>query len=425
MSTRSIKITSVWRKSALAVIAVICAIAAGFFTEWGLAATAADRAADAEVAVYLTGLAPDDPQIHYKAAVLLDRRFEPGDDEQSLHEYEIATGLAPDNYLFWLEVGRARERNGDPTRAENALRRALELAPNYARVQWAVGNNLLRQGRTDEAFVEIKKAVTADPTTFAGPAVIAARQFFGEDLNAIKRMLGGPIELDAALTSMLIREKRYDEAMEIWNSFPPDEKRASLRDVGILLATHLLETKNFRGAATVLAELGEIDDAPAVGKIGNGGFELAVKPTGAGPFEWNIAPGMQPQIVLSNGQKHSGNNSLLIVFNSKDGKEFRTITQLVPVEPNRYYELEMFVRADVKSPAVFKWEVVDAGDGHPIAVSDPIINGSNWMPLRIKFQSSTTDGVVIRFLRDNCGGVCSVVGNIGIDDVALRQTDHE
>ena len=424
MPTKSLKIDSVWKKAALAVFAVICIFAAWTYSKWGLAATAASRTADADGAIFLTELAPDDPQIHSLTAALLEKRFEPGDDERSLQEYETATALSPTNYLMWLGVGRARERSGDQVGAERALRRALELAPNYARVQWALGNNLLRQGRTEEAFAEISKAVNSDPPTYSGPAITAARQFLGDDIGTIQRMVAGPVEFQAALTSMLIAEKRFDEAMAMWRTFPADQKSTTMRDTGNLLLAHLLDAKHFREAAAMTAELGE-SDPPHVGQISNGGFESVVKPTGAGAFEWNIAPGLLPQIVLSNGQKHSGNNSLLIVFNTKDGKDFRTVSQLVAVEPNRSYELQMFVRADLKTLAVFKWEIVDASDGHQLAISDAFGNGANWSPVLMRFKTPAAgEGIVIRLIRENCGPICAVNGSIGIDDVSLRSMDQ-
>jgi len=422
--TKSIKIDSVWKKAALAVAAVVCVFAAWTYSKWGLAATAAGRTADADRAIFLTELAPDDPQIHSLSAFLLEKRFGPGDDERSLKEYETATALSPTNYLMWLSVGRARERSGDQIGAEAALRRALELAPNYSRVQWALGNNLLRQGRNDEAFVEISKAVNGDPATYAGPAIVSARQFLGDDIGAIQRMIAGPVEFQSALTSMLITEKRFDEAMAMWRTFPADQKLTKMRDTGSLLLAHLLEVKKFREAVALMEELAE-SDPPHVGQISNGGFESPVKPTGAGAFEWNIAPGLLPQIVLSNGQKHSGNNSLLIVFNTKDGKDFRTVSQLVAVESNRSYELQMFIRADLKTSAAFKWEILDASDGHQLAISDAFASGPNWTQLILKFKTSeAAEGIVIRLVSENCGQICAVTGSIGIDDVSLRSVDQ-
>ena len=419
MTTRSLKIDTAWKKAILAAVGGLCIFASWSFTKWGMASSAAVRAEDADVAEFVTGLAPDDPQTHYSAAVLLEKSFEQGDVQKSLNELEIATGLAPENYLYWLDLGRARERSGDTEGAERALRRALDLAPNYARVQWALGNALLRQGRVDEAFAEIQKAVAGDPESFANPAAVAAWQFFDRDIDTIRRFGGGSIQFDAALAALLVREKRLDDALELWKQLPPDQRRTSLRETGAALVAALLAEKHFRSASEVSAEL-DGNGEPKPERVTNGGFESAVKPTGAGPFEWAIAPGLQPQIVLSSGQKHSGNNSLLLVFNSNDGKEFRTVSELVAVQPNTPYELLVFYRADIKTNASFKWEIVDASVGEQIAVSDPIANNTpDWSQLNLKFTSAS-DGIILRLTRDNCGQICPATGSIGFDDISLR-----
>lgn len=420
MPTKSLKINTVWKKAILVVVGAFCVLSSWAFTKWGLANSAAVRAEDADVARFLTELAPDDPQTHYSMAVLLEKSFEQSDIERSLNEFEIAAGLAPENYLYWLDLGRARERSGNSAGAEQALRKALEMAPNYARVQWALGNTLLRQGLNEEAFAEIKKAVAGDPASFANPAAVAAWQFFGSDVAAIRRASNGSVAFDGALANLLLREKRFDEATEVWNSLPVDERRTSLAPIGASIVENLLGEKRFRDANSIAAGISDDSDI-RIGQVTNGGFETAVKPAGAGPFEWSITAGLQPQIVLSSGQKRSGSNSLLIIFNSTDGKTFRTVSQLVAVQPNTGYDLEIFYRADLKTSAAFKWQVVNAADSAQIAVSDALANTSEWAPLHIKFKTASSgDGIILRLIRDNCGPVCPVTGTIGFDDVSLR-----
>lgn len=403
-------------------VGALCVTASWYFSKWGMASSGAVRAADADVADYLATLAPDDPQTHYSAAVLREKSFDPQDITKSLNEYETATGLAPENYLFWLDLGRARERSGDSEGGERALRRAMDLAPNYSRVQWALGNNLLRQGRVEEAFDSIKKAVAGEPTAFANPAAITAWQFFGSDVNQIRRLLGGPVQFDAALAALLIREKRLDEAMEIWKQLPANDRGTSLREIGGLFVGKLLEAQQYRRALEVSADISDgVGLKPEA--ITNGGFEQPVKPNGAGPFEWTIAAGLQPQIVLSSGQKHGGSNSLLVVFNSPDGKDFRTVSQLIAVEPNAFYELEIFYRADLKTPALLKWEIVNAGDGARLGVTEAMASHTEWSPLQLRFKTLPTgDGIVLRLIRENCGAVCPAAGSIGFDDIALRRS---
>ncbi len=422
MPSGYIRIDSAWKKAAAALIGVALIAAAWFTLKAGMANSAALRVEDAEVALYLTELAPDDPQPHFVAAIHLEKSFDPKDIERALREYEKAAALAPENFLFWLELGRARERSGDAEGAEAALRRALALAPNYSRVQWALGNALLRQGRTAEAFAEIKKSVSGDPT-FAGPAAATAWQFFDGDIEEIRRSVGGSSLIDAALVALLVREKKFDRAVEIWSTLPSEQKPTVLKDTGAVLQASLLGEKKFGDALRVAIDLHTGEEGMEHGKIVNGGFESAVKPDGAGPFDWQIAAGLQPQIVLSSGQKHSGNNSLVFVFNSGDGKDFRSVSQTVAVAPGGAYEFQVFYRSDLKTAAVFRWEIVDAADGGRLAVTEPVVNGAEWKPLTANFRMPAgRDGITVRLIRENCGQVCAVAGNLSFDDVTLRAT---
>ncbi len=418
MPKKSIKIDTAWKKAVVAAAAAILGTSAWFVAKWCIASSALERADNTELAVYLTRLAPDDPRTHYVAAVLFEKNFDSADFEKAIIEYEIAAGLSPENYILWLDVGRARERSGEPESAERAFRRALSLAPNYARVQWMVGNALLRQGRVEEAFGHIGKAVAGD-NAFAVPAANSAWQFFDGDVTAIRRATGNSIAFDGALAALLAREKRFDESVAIWDSLPVVEKKLSLKETGNRLLGKLLEAKKFRHAARVTASLADGVETPGI--VTNGGFESAVKPDGAGQFEWQIASGPQPQIVLNNTQKHGGNNSLLLIFNSTDGKDFRSISQTVALEPGKDHELTLFYRSDLKTGASFKWEVVDAADGKAIAMSEPIAVKADWSPLTVKFRTGPeTDGVILRLTRENCTAVCSITGSLWFDDFTIR-----
>ena len=419
MGIKSIQLDAVWKKTVLLIAAAALVSAAWFVTRWSVAGSAVHRVDNPELAVYLTELGPDDPQTHYVAAVFLERSFDPNDIALALRHLEIAAALTPENYILWLELGRARERSGDPQGAESALRRALALAPSYARVQWALGNLLLRQDRIDEAFSEIRKAVTGD-STFAGSAASAAWQFFDGDVPRIRAAMGPSSNFNAALATLLARENRFDEAVATWRELPEDQRRTALKEIGTALLNKLVEARRFQHAASVSADLN--DSQAKIGAVTNGGFELAVKPDGAGPLEWQLASGLQPQIVLSTAQKHGGEKSLLLIFNAADAKDFRSISQTIAVNPGRGYELELYYRAELKTAALFKWEVVDAADNKQVGVSDPIQPRAEWTRLGIRFTAGAqSDGVIVRLVRDGCGQVCAVTGSLWFDDFAVRE----
>ena len=402
----------------MAAAAAVFFVGSVFAAKWGFAYTAARNADLPDVAELAISLGPDDPQTHYSAAVLFEKTFVPEDQKRSLAEYEAAVALSPNNYLLWLEFGKARERSGDQVGAEAALRKALELAPNYSRVQWALGNALLRNRKTEEAFAEIRKAVAGD-AAYTNSAAGIAWQLLGGDMAAVRQAIGDSTRLNAAIATLLAGQKRYDESFEIWNSLPGGEKNTTFKELGDALHKQMIDAKKFRYALAIASQTGMFE-AP-VNAIANGGFETEIKPKATGIFEWQIADGTNPRIGPNRDQKHSGEHSLLISF-GKGGREFRTVSQTMAVEPGRTYELELFYRADLKTPAVFKWEIADATDGKTLAATAPLANTAEWTAATAKFTfPESSDGVIVRLVRENCETpVCSVSGNLWFDDFRLK-----
>src|SRR5215207_3301112 len=152
----------------LALLALYCA---WFGVRWGIGNTMAetapaayskDPAAAFESAEAAARLAPRDPFTHLMLARLNQISFEPEGVPRALKAYERAAALAPNDFLIWMEAGRARAALGDSEGGVAALRRAAELAPNYTQPRWHLGNALLRAGRTDEAFAELRRAADLD-----------------------------------------------------------------------------------------------------------------------------------------------------------------------------------------------------------------------------------------------------------------------
>lgn len=397
-----------------------CAVGAIFATKWGFGNSLAIRADLPEIAELSRDLAPGDPQAHFASAVLLEKSFEPADVEAALREYEAAASLSPNNYLLWLDLGRARERNGDRDGAESALRRASDLAPHYSQVQWALGNVLLRQGKTDEAFAQISKAAEGDPA-FTGPAVSTAAQMFQGDLSTIRRTLGDSPRLNKALVALLATKGRLDEALEIWRSLPHPVKNALPNESGTLLLGKFVEAKRFRDAFVVSTDLAGAT-FEGYGKIANGGFEDPIKSQNAGIFEWQLGSGTQPQIASTTGQKHSGVNSLVMIFNAPDNREFRQVSQTIAVKPGSTYEFELYYRSDLKTQAVLRWEIANTADAQGIGSTEPLAHSTDWTPARTRFTvPDGTDGVVVRFTREKCDSIiCTISGNLWFDDMSLK-----
>jgi tetratricopeptide (TPR) repeat protein len=418
--TKSIKLDSSAKRIILLIVLLFSLACAFFLVKWCLANAIASQAIYKEVAELAIDWAPDDPQTHFSLGVLYEKSFLIEYLPQSLEEYEKAAALAPNDFRLWLVVGKARERVGDAAGAENALRRSLELAPNYSEVQWTLGNVLLREGKSSEAFDQIRKAAS-DPK-YVAPAISIAWQIFDGDIAQIRQNLGDSAQTNSALAVFLVKQKRFDEAMQIWNSLPAGEKKTTFRQTGDDLYKEMIAAKKYRSALQIQNEISTNTANQSIGKISNGGFEEEIKASNQGVFDWQIAEGARPQIGPNNVQKHGGNLSLLVIFNSPDGKDFRAVSQIVAVDAGKHYEFEAFYRSELKTSATLKWEIADA-DGKIIAATGAISNDADWTRLWAEFVApENTEAVIIRLARENCKtSICSISGSVWFDDVSIKE----
>jgi len=421
---KSIIIETAYRRLLLLAAALVCLIAAVFFAKWCFANAIAARAPAKEVAELSIALAPNDPQTHYALAVLHEKTFLAEDLPKSLAEFEQATALAPHDFRLWMALGKARERNGDATGAELALRRALALAPNYAQVQWTLGNVLLRRGENEKAFAEIRRAAESD-NVYRIPAIATAMQIFDGSVPEVKKYIGDSPNLTSSLASFLAGQKRFDEAVELWNALPAEYKSTIGKTDSAEIYGALILGKRYRNALQVQGGMIDTSGAEKIapGKIVNGGFELEVKREKAEFFEWQIADGAQPQIGFDDVQKHEGNRSLVIIFNSSDGKDFRQISQTIVINAAEKYVVEMYYKSNLKSAATLRWEIIDNADGKVLAATNSISGNADWTNLKVEFLAAeNTQAVTLRLAREPCKSIiCPISGKVWFDAFSISR----
>lgn len=432
LSLRLLKFSRPVARLFVAAVAIFAAIVGWYFVRWNFVNAVADNGIDAKlpearfVADWLIRTAPDDPQAHVAAAAYYETTFEEEDLDRSTAEYETAVALSPYDSSLWLLLGRSKYRNGDTDGAAAAYRRALELAPTYAPVKWAYGNFLIRSGNADQGLVLIADAARSQPR-FADQAATISLQAFDNDLARARAAMGDSPALDGAFTNTLGGQGRYDEALQVWSAISDEDKVASQKEVGERLLSRAIDSHHVRVAAKVSASLSsDASERPSVGQVMNGGFEQGVKLRNARYFDWQIGDGTEPQIGLSDGAKHSGSYSLWLTFNSFETAGFRDVSQVVAAEPGRTYELTGFYRAELKTKAVFTWQVVDVASSTELAVTEPLAFAGDWTTFRTRFTvPASSDGVVIRFQRLGCGtGACPVTGKMAFDDLAISEVQR-
>lgn len=428
MSLKILKFEAPSSRLALVVIVAVCVILTWFFIRWNFVNAVAARGFSSKLpesrilADWVTTASPDDPQSHYAAAVLFEKTFEADDLTRSLTEYQRAVAASPYHYYFWLTLGRARDRNGDPEGAEKDFARALELAPHYSSVKWAYGNALLRHGKTDEGFAMIADAASTNPQ-FSNPAVSVALQIFEGDTSAVRRALGDSPEVNASLADILISQRLFREAVEAWSHLSADDKTVRFKDTGTKILSILNDAHQVRLATIVYGDIMTDAIKPVVGQITDGGFESGLKLRDAGLFEWQIGEGSDPKIGLSESTRRSGRYSLWLSFDSFEASANRQILQKVAVEPGTTYKFEGFYRADLKTKAIFKWDIYTTKTNELLGATEPMTFAGDWTTMSAKFTVPvSSDGIYIRLSRSGCGsGACPISGKMSFDDLSLTK----
>jgi tetratricopeptide (TPR) repeat protein len=426
LNTRNVLI-----KLLLIVLLIAAAVWSYFVIRWYAGNTMAEYFDPAEnslrVAEMAASLAPRDPLTHWRVAQVQQKTLPLDQQAQSLVEYEKAVRLSPNDYRFWMALGTASEQTGDPVRAEQALKRAVELAPAYSFPHWYLGNLLLRQGRYDEAFAELRRASEAD-------AELQPQQFnlvweiYNNDPEGLKKAVGESAVARARFGLYLVGRQKFEEGLRLWDSLSSDEKRVN-RDSGEAIVNSLITAFRYHDAVRVWNDFTVNEKLRAeLGRVFDGGFEEANSYGSEAVFGWQVKAVPQLQAGIDPVKSHSGGNSLRLVFHVRTNIENVNISQLVPVAPNTEYDFEFYVsteKLETGSPPLV--HIMDPTTSAVLVTSPYASNGnSEWTRVGLSFKTGDkTEAVTIRIARPSCGTeeapVCPIFGSVWYDDFSLKR----
>jgi tetratricopeptide (TPR) repeat protein len=412
----------------LLVPALLAVLGAWFAVRWYVGNTIAEYSPTTsqdgiEMARMAVRWAPGDPLVHWRLGSLEEKIFSAENMAAAVQEYQTAVRLSPNDYRYWMELGRALEANGDRESGEKALRRSVELAPAYSHPRWHFGNILLREGKYDEAFGQLGHAAESDNQMRLRVFELAMQLFEG-DINEIARVACVSPAGRMQFANYLATSKRYDQAMLIWNSVGAAD-RAKQTELNQEFRRALNDAKQFHAVLTVTRDLEPNGVIAQPEQVQNGGFERELTPPGTNVFDWLIDPRASVQASLDS-RAHSGNKSLRMFFKAPRSLEKIPISQTVVVEPGASYRFECFMRTDdLISPSTPLLLVTDAVDGATLGVSNPAPSGtSDWRQITFDFMiKAPHDGIIIGFFRSPCaeGQICPIFGTIWYDDFNIKR----
>jgi tetratricopeptide (TPR) repeat protein len=422
------------RKAPVKILLILLLLAAGvwsyFVVRWYLGNTLAEYFNPAEnnlnIAEMAASMAPADPLTHWRIAQVSQKVLPLDQQAQSIAEYEKAVSLSPQDYRFWMSLGRAYEQAGETAKAEQALRRAVALAPAYAYPHWYLGNLLLRNARYDEAFAELRTAAGAD-------AELQPQQFnliweiYSNDSEALKNAVGQSSAAKANFALYLLGQQRVDDGLRLWESMSSEEQKAN-RDSGDAIIRGLKSEGRFLDALKVWNEIASERFHVEVGRVFDGGFEEASSYGPDPAFGWQVKGAPQMQAGIDPNKSYSGARSLRMSFNVRQNLGSFNISQLVAVQPNTEYELEYYVSTEkLETGSAPQIQVLDAANSAGLLLTAGAPNGTNdWTRVINTFKTGAkTEAVILKIVRVSCSTdetpICPIFGSVWYDDFSFKR----
>ena len=409
--------------------ALLAILGATFAVRWYVGNIVAEYSPDVtnggiEMARMAVRWAPGDPLTHWRLGTLEEKTFSANSIAAAVREYQEAVAISPNDYRYWMELGRALEAAGDGASGEKALRRAVDLAPAYSHPRWSLGNLLLREGKFEEAFNQLGRAAESDSQMRPQVFDLAMRVWDGDIDQIAKVTCPSPVaRLQFAI--FLMGAHRFDEAMRMWGSVSPADRLAQAART-YEMEQSLVQAKQFRAALSLMREIQANANLPPAEQIWNGGFESPLSQTSADIFGWLINSRQLAQIALDS-HGHTGQGSLRIVFRAPSTLDKIHVSQTVAVEPGTQYRFEYYVRTEglvtASTPVL---TIVDAVDGNVLATSKPLPSGTNdWQQVTLDFTTNPKhDGITVGFNRAPCSEkeICPIFGSVWYDDFNLQRS---
>jgi len=370
-------------------------------------------------------LAPNDPLTHWTLGQVLLKGMPLDQMSACLPEYEKAVSLSPDDYRLWTSLGIARQRVGETEKAEQAFRRAIDLAPTYNFPRWYLGNLLLRSARYDEAFNELRTASDGDPENLRPQFYNLVWQVYENDLPSILKALGDSPGSRAEFSRYQTSQRRFAEGLTVWDTLNEAQKK-SAQSTASLMIKDLMDSQQFHSAARVWNDIStgrRVD----TGQVTDGGFELILPPGSEGYFDWQVKNEPGVQIGIDSGVSHAGARSLRLSFQVRSNTRSMSATQLIPVATNANYEFECYVRTEkLDSGGTPVIQIVDAMNGAILGSTEAAQNGTNdWNRMTASFKTSAnTEAVILRIVRAPCDDnldVCPIFGAVWYDDFNIKR----
>jgi tetratricopeptide (TPR) repeat protein len=367
-------------------------------------------------------LSPRNAQTHLIRGGLLQAK---GNVSAAVDEYARAVSLRPADYILWLNLAHARELTGDKEGAIAAATNAVDLAPRYARPHWQLGNILVRAGRVDEGFSELRVTGASYPSLLPAFIDLAWQLSGGNVQYVVQATKPRAPEAYKALADYFRKRGQTAEAIAMFRAAGDAGGNAFAQERRAYLA-ELIAAKKYNDAQALwrIAHPPPGDLKPDEPWFFDPGFEQESDLDEPG-FGWRSGDKAEyVNLSLDAGEPKSGRLSLQILFSGNSDPGQPVISQLVSVSPRTHYQLRFAARTqEIVSGGLPGVMVIDAGSAQVLAQSGPLPQTSDgWRDYTIDFTTlETSEAIQIKLQRGPCASACPIFGRLWLDSFSLQK----
>lgn len=339
--------------------------------------------------------------------------------EEEANTLEQALRFRPQDHHSWLSLGEMRKRRAELAAAEAALRRAVNLAPNYSQPNYALGLTLLQLERPVEAFQYFRIAAQGDRAMYPEIIKLAAITFSDD-----------PQKIEATIGTDTTYAKKAIAEYFIENSIMTDSTAAFLTEGSLnrgekfVFVEKLIDARNFGLAREVwlsnLADHGSVADQT----LFDGGFENLTD-ANQGAFGWQFEDDLPfMTFAVSETDVFSGKWALSVRLDGNVELYTRLVSQLVLVSPNTEYQLRFAYKSrEVVSAGLPKIIISDATSNEMLGRSEALgVTGENWVEIKIDFVTQNEHAIYLSLQRDQCSqNPCLIFGHFVFDNFSLNK----
>ena len=407
---------------------VLIALVFGFFAiKWQLGNAIAELTTPSQpnaeqIARVANSLAPSDPMPLWLSAAKAKEDFSAEGTERTVELLEAVVRRSPEDFRWWIELGRAYEQSEQLEKAEAAFNRSINVAPEYTYPRWQFGNFLIRQGRSEDAFVQLKEATRKSPV-YREQVFSLAWDYFDKDATRVEQLAADTPEVRANLALFYAVRSSSEDSLRMWNSLDEEKKTEHIATAKII-AQGLHDKRLLRQALEFAKQTG-IDPEAEQESVSNGGFENGWGKPEDTLFGWRVnRTDSRVEISSDTVVKFQGDRSMKINFRTFDKRDFYNISQIVTIVPGKNYRLSFKLRTEnLKSGGTPLVQVLTTVEDAVIAATEPFpVGTADWKEYTIDFTAPPiAEGISIRTTRVYCGEQCPIVGVLWYDDFKLER----